>query len=323
MEFTKRNHYNPCFWTAYWNQDYYKQSLSNSVDKVRAREQIVYALNVKSDKIYRTTVENVHFDKYLGVAEITLETAKEFCKRHHPDKYEEFCQESTEDQYPVYIDFEEILTAIENMPSYQILLKVIKHQSIATVQEKVFLASFVFLQLLRSHAIMNSMLEMNSELGQEKFEYFIQLKWMLSDADLLFKAVAPLVFSQWTLYRTARDTFPLTDSAVLVNPNSIMTALSPRLMLEISSSMNARENEWHIKRSIKRSKMREFRRRTIGNTFREIIFSDEKVLRRWQNSSDFRQRVKTVEEMGSYNLIVTRLGERDLWHINAFGNQQV
>jgi hypothetical protein len=322
MEFTKRNHYNPCFWTAYWNQEYYEKALNNSANEMRSREQVVYALNVKSDKIYRTKVENIHFDKNLGMSEITLETAKAFCKRHHPEKYEEFCRESKEDQYPVYIDFEEILTAIEQMVPYQVLQKVIKQQSLASLHEKAFLASFVFLQSLRSHAIMNSMLEMNSELGREKFEYLIQLKWMLSDADLLFRAVSPLVFSEWIFYKTARDTFPLTDSAVLVQPHSIMIALSPRLLLEIFPDIASIESKWHIKNFVKRKKMKEFQRQTIGNTFREIIFSDEKVLKHWQSTSEFRQRVKSVQEMGSYNLIVAKLGEDELWKINAFGNQE-
>ena len=68
--------------------------------------------------------------------------------------------------------------------------------------------------------------------------------------------------------------------------------------------------------------MKEFQRRTIGNTFREIIFGDERVLNQWQSTSEFRQRVKLVQEMGSYNLIVAKLGEGELWKINALGNQE-
>ena len=94
MRPTKRNHYNPCFWTAIWNPTYYEAFLSESHNDLIPREQIVHALNVKSDKILIAKVDNVHFDKNLGFAEITLEAAKEFCKRHHPDEYEEFCRKS-------------------------------------------------------------------------------------------------------------------------------------------------------------------------------------------------------------------------------------
>ena len=321
MKPTKRNHYNPCFWTAVWNSAYYDAFINGSRGDLIPREQIVNALNVKSNKILVAKVDNVHFDKNLGVAEITSEGAKQFCKRHHPDKYESFCRESNEDEYPVYIDFEEILTHLEKMIPYRVLLDIIRRQDLANGHEKVFLASFVYLQLLRSHAIMNSMLEWNSELGIKKFEYFIMLKWGLSDSDFLYQAVAPLVFSRWTLYRTNVDTFPLCDSPVLVRPQSIMIAISPRLLLEISTSIPAEGDEWYVKDSVKNSKLVEFRRRTIGNTFREIIFDDKSMLEYWQGTREFRQRVETVQEMVSYNALVTREKNRELWLINALGNR--
>ena len=86
MQPTKKHHYNPCFWTAHWNPQFLEGALKGERDLARARNQQVFALNVKSNKVYRTSVENVHYDKSMGVAEITPEAAKDFCKRNFPDE---------------------------------------------------------------------------------------------------------------------------------------------------------------------------------------------------------------------------------------------
>jgi hypothetical protein len=322
MGLTKRNHYNPCFWTAFWNPTYYDNYVHDSGVILVPREQVVYALNVKSDKIVSNSVENVHYDKNFGVAEISFETAKEFCKRHHPNEYEEFCRKSTEDEYPIFIDFEDFLIRLEETPPYRVLCDVIKRQDLISAEEKAFLASFVFLQLLRSHAIMNSALEWNAKIGIEKFEYFVLLKWFLSNPDILYPPIAYLALAEWTLYRTYQDSFPLTDSCILVQPQSIMVALSPKFLLEITPQVQSSDAIWHTKNGIDKNKLVEFRRRTIGNTFREIIFSDKEILKRWQIKQEFMQRVEAIRTMKSYNKLVEKKKEGELWLVNALGNQQ-
>jgi len=74
------------------------------------RDQRVHALSVKSGRLLETTVENVHFDKNLGMAEITRESAEDFVKRHHPDTFEEFARTNATAEYPVFLDFEDILS---------------------------------------------------------------------------------------------------------------------------------------------------------------------------------------------------------------------
>ena len=77
--FTRRNHYNPCFWTALWNEDYFREYCSDTARGSSPRDQVVYALNLHAAKVLRTTVEKVHFHKDLGVAEIDPESARRFC----------------------------------------------------------------------------------------------------------------------------------------------------------------------------------------------------------------------------------------------------
>ena len=276
--FSKKNHYNPCFWTALWNPSYYDCFIRGEETASRARDQTVSALNVKSDKIICRAVNDIHYDKNLGVAEITKTSMQSFVGRYHPDKYDAFIEKSVEEDYPVFLDFEEILTSLEEMPPYKVLLNVARKGSVSSAEEKAFLGCFIILQLLRSHAIMNSMIEWHKTLEREKFEHFITLKWFLSDIQSLFNVVNPIVMCKWTFYKLKKDVFPLCDSPILVKPNSIMIAISPRLMLEIKPKLPAGEDEWKITHSINSEKLSEFRQRTIGNTFREIIFSNDNAL---------------------------------------------
>jgi hypothetical protein len=127
VTFAVKNHYNPCFWTAHWNAQYFAQQvLGKATSNLRAREQRVHALNVESAKVYETAVENLHFDKNLGEAEMTPDDLRDFCKRHHPDQYDEFCRDMENRPETLYLNFEDILTGIENGPAYKALLTAIK-----------------------------------------------------------------------------------------------------------------------------------------------------------------------------------------------------
>jgi hypothetical protein len=314
MEITKRTHYNPCFWTAFWNPDYYQSAMQGLNSDLKPRDQMVYSLNVKANKIYKTKVNSVHYEKNLGIAEITYEQALEFCKRNDPKDFNNFLKTSDRSQYPLFLDYENILTGLELTPAYQVLPDVIKRQNILNKMEKGFLADFIFMQLLRGHAIMSSLLEVNELNGIPKFEYFVKLKWILSSAEVTYPIVARIGLSQWIFYITEKDTFPLCDSPVLVKPNNIMIALSPRLLLVVL--LDKASDSWLVKEGIRPELFHDFKKRTLRNTFREIIFSDKHLLEKWQISRIFHQRVEKINKIKNYReLIKERID--DLWLLNA------
>ncbi len=319
MRFTKRNHYNPCFWTAHWNPGFLSSVLDRKVNFSEARTQQVYALSVKSNKVFRTTVENVHFDKHLGVAEISPEDAKDFCRRNFPDRHDQFCEDMKNRPETLYLDFEDVLTGLEATPAYQTLLKVIARQRIDGPMDRGFLAGFVLLHHLRSHAILNSMIEFHGELGIKKFEYFWMLKHFLSNTESCFALVMTFAMGYWKFYRMYEDTFPLNDSPILVYPESIMVALSPRLLLEIDRTRPCPHQEYAVTNYISSAKLDEFRRRTINNTFREIIFGHSSLLEQWQSSTEFAERHALMSNVSRYNAVVEQRGSRELWKINAYG----
>jgi hypothetical protein len=75
--FTKRNHYNPCFWTACWNPDFLGAVMNDLKKQGDARQQTVYSLNLRSNIIRQTTVDDVFFQKNLGIAKISPESIKQ------------------------------------------------------------------------------------------------------------------------------------------------------------------------------------------------------------------------------------------------------
>jgi len=321
MDVTKRNHYNPCFWTALWNVIYYEKAVAGVASDELARKQVVHVLNVKSQRIYSATTERVHFDKNLGIAEITKPAAEDFVRRYHPDEYERFVSESATVSYPVYIDFENIISGIEATPAYQTLLKVAAKQTVDNLIEKSYLASFVVLQNLRSHSMMNAMIDWHEEIGCKKFEHLVTLKWMLSDPHFLFGLVHPLVSSQWNLYTSPQHCLPLCDSPVLVQPASVMVALSPRLLLEICSDTPAPEEAMPISQKIGSERLEEYRLRAIGNAFREVI-GEPTQLERWRANAEFQARSELMKGVKGYNTMIRAAGNRALWHLNAYGNRR-
>jgi hypothetical protein len=158
-----------------YRDEFEEHRAAGALEAESVRDQPVHALKVKSGRLSETTVENVHFDKNLCVAEITRKSAEDFAKRHHPDEFEEFLRANATADYPVFIDFENVLTGMEHSAAYQTLMAVAKVQRIRSAMDRGFLACFVALQHQRCHAIMNSMIQLHEGSGLHKCEHFVTL----------------------------------------------------------------------------------------------------------------------------------------------------
>jgi hypothetical protein len=209
---------------------------------------------------------------------------------------------SSRGDFPVTIDFESLFEGLEHLPPYAVLLDVIKRNCITSAEEKSQLAHFVVYQRARSHAVMSAVLEYTGKMGVATFEPLLHLKWLFSDQRFLVSQVHPIVMSRWAIYRLDRDTFPLSDSAVSLEPANIMVTLSPRLLVEIN--LRDRGVELSHRYRIEPQKLAEFKRRTISSAFREIIFGDPKVLAEWREDAQFRERTETVRAMTDYQTVV-------------------
>jgi hypothetical protein len=317
--FTKRNHYNPCFWTAMWNRTYFRAFLDGDTEREKAREQTVWVLNFRSARIYETKVDSVHYDKGLGIAEINTESMKRFCRKWFPSEYNGLASYITEHPESLYLDFEDILAGIESKGVYDSLMEAVKIGDLYSVEHKGFLTVTLIIHAMRSHEMMASMVEAASLRGMDKWEYFWLLKNVLGNPSMLARAVTPLACSRWVLYRTDDHRFPLCDSPVMINRDTVMVVLSPRLLLEINLNTLAPENDWTVRDSINKSKFREFRRRSIENGFKQLIFSDREELEEWSKSPGFKARNAALNDINKRRNLIGDSANRVIWAMAGFG----
>lgn len=101
---------------ALWNEMYYQDIQKKGYSDLKARKQIVRYLEIRSNKGLQQKVENVHFEKGLGIAKVTCEGIINFCQKYHPEKYNDFVTEMQSHPEDVFLDFENHFTEIENLP---------------------------------------------------------------------------------------------------------------------------------------------------------------------------------------------------------------
>lgn len=302
-----------------WNEEYFKRwSKGESVGK--PRQQVVYALNLRADKILPTSVERVHYDKHVGTAEITAESMRSFARRRRPGAYQEMSDYLDDDPASVFIDFEDILRAVEKNQAYQALMDCAKLAGIASVEQKGFISCLLVLHAMRSHEFMTAILSLSGVTNSiDKWEHLWLLKNAWSDPVTLSRAVTPLAMGQWILYRTGEHHFPLPDSPVMINPDSVMTVLSPRLLLEINLNVVRTEDHWIVREGISPSKYREFRRRAIRNSFKQIIFKDRNTLDSWRSIPEYKHRVNQVNNPDELRLMLGEAAARVVWMLGGMG----
>jgi hypothetical protein len=267
----------------------------------------------------KVPVRELHYDKGLGVAEITPDSILRFSKRWFPSEYrklEEYVQKSPE---TLYIDFEDTLTGIEEKGGYDALIEAVRIGGLSSVQHKGFLTCVIIIHALRSHEMMNAMVETTSIYGIDKWEYFWLLKNALGNPLVLARAVTPLAFAQWILYQTDEHRFPLCDSPVMVCENTLMVVLSPRLLLEINLNVKSPEDQWLHRDRISNSKFREFRRRSIMNSFKEIIFHDRAELEQWRQLPEYKARVRALGDSVLAGRLLQEAANRIIWATQGFG----
>ncbi|MEQ1845089.1 MAG: hypothetical protein ABL983_05860 [Nitrospira sp.] len=222
----------------------------------------------------------------------------------------------------LFMDFEDILQAVEQLPAYESLIEAARLGGISSPEHRGFLTCLLIIHAMRSHEMMQAMLDVTNSLGIAKWEYFWLLKNAWSDQALLVQATMPLACSRWTLYRTDIDRFPLCDSPVMIGEHTLMAVISPRLLLEVDLTLAGREDEWYVKEGISPSKFREFRRRAIKSSFKEIIFSNREELELWRNDPEFRSRVAMMSNSSEHKTAIADAAARVVWAVRGFGRCQ-
>lgn len=313
---TKHTHFNPCFWTAYWNKDYYDEAVS-AITKSRARDQEIFSLNIKANKILPTKIERVHCEKNLGLSEITEDGIRDYIVECYPNNYERYLNQIESDEFPLLLCYENLFTKIEELPPYKVLEKIICTGRIENFEEKVWLSSFIVLQRIRGHAFINSMVEAGQLLNKPKFEYMLYMRHFLSDQELLFKVTYPIGNARWTLHISDRHRLPLCDSPILQEGSNIFVALSPRILLEIDMDKCNRSGELTKVKNLNKNIVSEFKKRTVSNTYKEIICNSEQLLKSYQSDPFFKAWAKKLKEASGFNSIIETTTGKEIYQIGA------
>jgi len=317
--FAKRNHYNPCFWAALWNEQFFADFCGGKPRRDRAREQRIFTLNVRSNKIFPTKVHNVHYDKSLGVAEITAASMVAFCQRRFPEEVEKLKEYLAGHPDSLYLDFEQTLSDVERLQGYDALLRSAVRGGLESVAHKGFLACALVMHAMRSHELMTGILAGPSQSFIDKWEYFWELKHAWSNRLVLARAVTPLALGEWTFWRTPDHRFPLPDSPVMVDRDSVLAVLSPRLLLRIDLNKSQPEDHWNLVDNIASPAFEAFRRRAIRNLFNDLIAPTEDVLQPWQSLPEYQDRIRELATAEGRASCVREAAARIIWAINGFG----
>lgn len=291
---TEKNHYNPCFWTACWNSAYLSSLRKSDTIRGRPRDEEVFNLNLKSNKIIKCKTKNVFYEKRAGIAEIKKEDALDYCNRAFPNEYDGLRSHYEEHPKDHFLDFENHFTCIEDL--YKPYLEnVIVRRAIESIQEKTFLSYFIFTQIFRNH---NHWLEAVSVFEQNKmakFEMILGFKQDLTNRDSLIRLISPYLLSTWKLYRTKENKFPLSDNPVLIRPLHIFLPLAPDLLLEVELNKKTSLEEIcsHFE-EVPSNVYEEVIRRTIENSSREIVFGKKELLEDLQKNEIVKQHLKNI-----------------------------
>jgi len=95
--------------------------------------------------------------------------------------------------------------------------------------------------------------------------------------------------------------------------------LSPRLLAEIDLTVQAPEDKWIVRDGISGSKYREFRRRSIQNTFKDIVFSEIAELTTWKALPEFRSRMRDLSTVDGAERARQLGAQRAMWALSGFG----
>lgn len=291
LNITNKNHYNPCFWTAFWNSNYLNAKRQKRNQSLNPREIEIYSLNIKSNKILIQKTRNVFFEKGAGLAKITREDALSYCNRVFPEDFNSLHQYYNEHPEDLYIDFENHFTAFESFyrPSLE---KVIQTKTISNIQDKTYVSIFILLQMLRNYQQFKNAILFLKERRMAKFELFLFIKHTISDSTKLMKLLLPLLSSKWQLITNQPEIFPLSDNPVINIREVYYLPIAPDLLLKIKSNEKVTVDQiCTITNKLSKKEYRKFRNGTIYNAGREIISGDETILQKWQKTRKFKNKL--------------------------------
>ena len=265
----EKNHFIPCYWSAYWNFEYLNAKRKNQLTNSPRHTKISY-LNLKGNKILNGKTEKVFIDKCRGLA--ILETDNDFEKLKNNFIFHNNSDEISNQSDLLLLDFENHFTEYENI-SRSALERTILSKKIKDIEDKTFLAQFFMFQEIRNPFILNKRYDFLLKNGKNKVDLLLEVRDFFTNKKKLENILIPLVFSKWVVYSLEDYKFPLPDKPILYNKNNILVPLAPDILIEIQLDKKT-ENIASYKNKISFFKYLKFSNRLTKNVNMEVVGDD-------------------------------------------------
>jgi hypothetical protein len=218
-----------CIIPAHWNDAYYKSPEGQS-----ARDQEVWALNLRSGQIRKSKVGNLHFQNGTGTAEITAAEQIELAKQSLPpgESLDDTIRE-LEEYGDMTLDIENLYVAMERSHAYRDAMRTIRENTITSPMQKGNVAIFMVSCRYRHPTAIREYIREIKAAGGEKWHALIEYKKLWASPHWLTKQSENILGSKWILHRSNTHTFPLPDYAAL--QNAITTVFGWRFRLDCLS----------------------------------------------------------------------------------------
>jgi hypothetical protein len=105
----------------------------------------------------------------------------------------------------------------------------------------------------------------------------------------------------------------------MIRKDTLMAILSPRLLLRIDLNRSQAEDQWIVNDGITPEEFDELRYHATINTFKDIIFSNERALEHWQSHTDYRTRIQDLATPVARSVCTREAASRVIWALNGFG----
>ena len=238
---TNDSHFNPCFWTALWNDMYLETVIRGPGMSRIPRDELVACLNLCTRRVRTTKVSTVHKHKGIGFVEFTYASAKKYREAlvrigKTPPAVRKWRADDA-----VFLDAEAFFSGLETMPTYKAVLDVVRNGKIGCPTEKINLASFF---VIHNERLAAAWLARPNRLLNQKdhnLEHLLLLKQRLADHEYLFSRVVPLVTGAWYVHAYSKSVLLLGDSGFPASDTDFMAAISPRhlVVIDVQRSMHA------------------------------------------------------------------------------------
>ncbi len=301
--FTLRNHYNPCFWTALWNREYYDIIKNSTERNKKSRDYKLKGIRFSCDKIIENKADNLFFELHMGLVVLSIRELRNLYYKLPKDyifisKVNKFRIKYLSWLIPnwgIIIDIEPLFRVLESMNGTNAVLDLVKHGKIIDKTHKSLLATFIYTQQIRSPLTFSANYQKNKHANNPKAFSILDFILSLSNETEMYNVINLYTQCMWHIYTADIDIFPLSDLTIYEDKHNVIAVLSPRHLIIIDKEHKEDDEKYNI--SMSKELLDFVFKIVIQNTFKDLVLENETVLNHLLDSSDWKNRSSIVRDI--------------------------